>query len=972
MSMQSTRQRTSRHRSTPRACRQSGIGLVQAMLVLLLVGTALGVGALMLQASRAPQQALGQEATLRWADEAITAFAAANSRLPCPARTPYGDEDCSAGFAKGWLPQRTLVGASGSGIPVGPVAYMVYRGDAAANGDLTDASGNAYQPAGLDGQPRQIDVDDDNDGTAESTRAFAAINGLDLCRMLGRASDAALDTTLARVDNPNAVPVNVAYGIAAAGPQGGNGARLDGGNAGGGASMEAPSRAWDSGYDDRVRIRTFDAVGQSLGCRLLGGGSIAAAPAAAVAPFAAATTSPADLSAYNVSLASMDVLAAAVTFHDTLLTLQENNVGNTEASTLDASFSQAVAISSVVLSVGQLSDATSSMITNVASLTRAVATCIASLGATCWEVPLKVTAVSLSIGSIVANAAALGINVAALPPTAIALADTVAARDHARVAAQPQAADLQSAIDELACTLYGIDPPELDHNPCGTENTVKLDADGNPVRKLDEWGAPIQKRDPVTGKLLFDTNGNPLYEYVYETDANPEGLDDKVEGARAEWSELVRQTDLLDVHRISPWDDSHIRERIQPQSGDLDQSGRRYRKEVIDVFCDSVGANNGEYDKVGSDCVHVGSSQVVAPDGSTSTVKNGAYERREEKRYEFNWDKAIAEAIAKRGWAEKWVVADRRLGEIDREVEQLQDNWDQWFTDSDAIFDRMKAERDTDCAKNQSDPLNQQKCDSANAGVKYIETCWRTETDVTTGVKREVQDTDPLANCKPRMQERIAATQAERNQASTDRNSAASQYNNAPSPLMTYPGGWFYHAIEDAEGDPVLYEWKDSSQYETYWIWNPDTKTDDEYRRRLPFYAPEPYGAPGGNPPLLVTSDLELMPKSVCQYFNNWNVIGWGDTYRYGLYCQRYPYNRAYRDWILSKETSDKARTNYDNLSVQFTNLKSEYEALLATQLDPTGGGSGAVIGFGAESALERADALGSVGAQPPAAGGTP
>lgn len=171
--------------------RQSGFGLLQAMLILLLVGAALASGAVLLQAKRAPQQAGTQEQTLRWADEAIAAFAATHARLPCPANVIGGEEQCDdPTFAKGWLPARTLLGASGNGMPLGPVAYMVYRGDPAAHLDLT-RPGNAYQPPLIDGSAREI-ISTDDKGEETGRRGFTAINGLDLCRSLELAQHACL------------------------------------------------------------------------------------------------------------------------------------------------------------------------------------------------------------------------------------------------------------------------------------------------------------------------------------------------------------------------------------------------------------------------------------------------------------------------------------------------------------------------------------------------------------------------------------------------------------------------------------------------------------------------------------------------------------------------------------------------------------------------------------------------------------
>ena len=60
---------------------QSGFGLLQVMLILLLVGSALAAGAVLWQSKRAPAQAVAQEQALRWADEAIAATSSTTARL---------------------------------------------------------------------------------------------------------------------------------------------------------------------------------------------------------------------------------------------------------------------------------------------------------------------------------------------------------------------------------------------------------------------------------------------------------------------------------------------------------------------------------------------------------------------------------------------------------------------------------------------------------------------------------------------------------------------------------------------------------------------------------------------------------------------------------------------------------------------------------------------------------------------------
>ncbi len=106
-----------------------------------------------------------RDQSLDWAQAAVRQFAGRHSRLPCPARTVDGPEDCSTGF-KGWLPTATL-NASLAGVGLGPTRYLVYRGTGAVTDpDLAGPVVDAYSPR----------LANHSDGGAASH-----LNGLDLC-----------------------------------------------------------------------------------------------------------------------------------------------------------------------------------------------------------------------------------------------------------------------------------------------------------------------------------------------------------------------------------------------------------------------------------------------------------------------------------------------------------------------------------------------------------------------------------------------------------------------------------------------------------------------------------------------------------------------------------------------------------------------------------------------------------------------
>ncbi|MCL7715148.1 hypothetical protein [Stenotrophomonas mori] len=1071
-------------RSLParRRALQSGIGLLQVMLVLLLVATALAAAAVLVQSKRAPSQAVTQERTLRWADEAIAAFAAANARLPCPADTANGEENCAPGHAKGWLPARTLLGASGSDLPPGPVAYMVYRGDETLHLDLT-APGNAYQPPLIDGSPRQIvdqDGVEDEDGKLPS-RAFASINGLDLCRSLELAQRDPYDATRAHADG---VPANMAYGIAAAGPLAGA-TRLDGANSGPAAQLASPWQQWDSGYDDRVRVRTFDAAGQMLGCRLLGdlAGSAAAAHSA-LAPFSATALAavPSGNEPFNVSIAGMDVLAAAVTLHDALAALQANNIDATESAVSSATKAQISLVFKLVTTAASLSDQITTLVTSAANLTRSIATCIASLGAMCWEVPLKTAAVVTSIIGLGEKGVTLAAKAAALPFVALALDASLKARDLARKAgpvAPPK--NIEEARKQLECTLYARNCED----PTEWEVVYKRDKNGNPIPRRDAAGNP-----------LYDEHGNPLYEEESRSEVPRVGLDTQVEIAKAEWQKLQYQVDMLEQWRLAPWGvavqprtdalgapvldgnglpthetveitsrgvdgayRSQAQQRIHPQrtcnlgSTSTDWKNctpQRYRKTVETWVCKHVGANQGEYDEQGEACVHVG-TETLTVDGEETTRPAGAYDRVKEISYAFDWDVATNDLIARRRAAEHWTDLNMREQELKKEIEQFQDNLDTWFKGGDAIYRKMLNQLDdehhcdgkglgsytTSGWPNVNLPakdMQKQQCINARSAVRYIDTC---EKPITVNECRYVgsdagrysdsactdrngtpkdygwqetssgdyaKDDNSLATCRPNMLARLAGMQEEYALLDGKRNEARAAYQALPSPWVAYPSrtqpyaadgnyDWFEWAIEtteDKHGNPLTYDWvrtrfSDNYTYTYTYTWDCSTETEtkscseqrSEVRTRsLPWYAREPYNAATSqSSPVLVTGNLELMNKDLCRFFagrvwqgtfwgwpGSGNADWWGNTYPMGLYCQRYPYNRAFEDWRRAKLGAENARKNHDDTRKRFEELEEELENMRDGAAP--GGGPTTQMSFGAEAALEHADSRGSTGPQ--------
>lgn len=252
------------------AARQRGAAaLVLAAMMVIFTGTLVGTYYLGSRSASSVAR-FEQVESLRWAQESITGFAAANGRLPCPASSPDGTENCTAGFAKGWLPTAAIeqFGSTPAARGRMPLRYLAYRGaGVGADPDLATLD-DAYQPA-----------------LAAAVTAPAAypslVSGVDLCGKLRAAAlphgssrwqtGAAPTGATARPARAN-VPVtngggsvmNVAYGLAAA-PIGT--AKSDAGlNADIAPQLESPYRAVDNAYRDVVRVVDFAALSDALSC----------------------------------------------------------------------------------------------------------------------------------------------------------------------------------------------------------------------------------------------------------------------------------------------------------------------------------------------------------------------------------------------------------------------------------------------------------------------------------------------------------------------------------------------------------------------------------------------------------------------------------------------------------------------------------------------------------------------------------
>lgn len=495
---------------------QSGFGLLYALLIVLAVGTAVTIGILLLKAPVPAQQAWEQEQSLDWADQAVAAFAAAHSRLPCPAATMAGPEDCDNGHAKGWLPLQTLIGASGPDRGIGPLRYMVYRSPDAKT-DLAQAS-NQYTPKDSNGDAREF--------------ADTHINGLDMCRVLANAAAAGPAATAARVTDASGALVNVAYGIAAAGPTPGSNGRFDGLNQDDAAMLEPPARGASADYDDRVRIRGFASLAQSLDCGFPSSWTTASADTVEGGPD-------------SIAIAAMDSLSSAVAIADAAKDAQDDNKEGTKISLGFAISAEVFDGISVALAGVAMASSVTTLATASAALAGAIASCAATLGLspTCALIPVYATAVAVAGTAVALAGTALGLSAAALAGTSAALGLTSTAYDKAH-----ETPSSTTPIDLTSTVQTACDAADKLSGQADEDGKAAADAQTEKqtlAAELDRWKKNPSDYIDYDSYKRYDAQGNLTYSLSNEDKADLNAkLQAKLAAIYAE--EQARQTLLQD------------------------------------------------------------------------------------------------------------------------------------------------------------------------------------------------------------------------------------------------------------------------------------------------------------------------------------------------------------------------------------------------------------------------------------------
>jgi len=230
-----------------------GIGLLETLLLLFVLGGAVVAGSLWVQVQVNKQAAEQQTSLLKQADRQLRGYAAAYYSLPCPA---YSDTDGVATCgrdAKGLFPWRTLgVDAANARGGLARLGYTTHTNDVALNPKSLTNPAHRFDTKDWDGKVVTLDTD---------------ITTQDFCTALKWAAADDDETTGKVSDGTNHRWVAYALAHPGARDADGNGNPFDGLNATSSTDFEFPERETSSSYDDQVLVTTFSDLAREGSCQ---------------------------------------------------------------------------------------------------------------------------------------------------------------------------------------------------------------------------------------------------------------------------------------------------------------------------------------------------------------------------------------------------------------------------------------------------------------------------------------------------------------------------------------------------------------------------------------------------------------------------------------------------------------------------------------------------------------------------------
>jgi len=239
--------------------RQFGFSLLELSLAVIVLGTLTAVAAGLYQNNLQKTNQVHFSTITDDAEQAILGYLFAYGRLPCPASSMAGTEDCTTKV--GYYPHKTLGLTHGVRNSVGlPLRYAIYSKPGVLENNIElEKAVDRFRPFMADvwtGSPPFAQLQTLNN-----------INSLDLCQAIQSGYSVAADTNyLMTGSGTNAQPV--AYLLFSAGNTNANGAGtlLDGANTPTGMTFESLNAAGTALNDDQLKAVHFSQLWEQLGC----------------------------------------------------------------------------------------------------------------------------------------------------------------------------------------------------------------------------------------------------------------------------------------------------------------------------------------------------------------------------------------------------------------------------------------------------------------------------------------------------------------------------------------------------------------------------------------------------------------------------------------------------------------------------------------------------------------------------------
>ena len=243
-----------------RSYSQQGFSLIELSIAIVVLGILTGIFATLHIHNQREQEQVGFTQITDDAQQAVLGFIFANSRLPCPASSSAGIEDCS--LQVGFFPYKTVGMLQGALNSAGlPLRYALYSKAGVLEGNIE--LGKVIDRF----RPFMADVWSNGIPPLAQLQTVGNANSLDICQAVQSGYLSAPSTSyLVTGSGTSAQPV--AYLLFSAGTQdaNGDGNLLDGVNTANGVVFESLRRSGSLLNDDQLKAVHFNQLWEQLGC----------------------------------------------------------------------------------------------------------------------------------------------------------------------------------------------------------------------------------------------------------------------------------------------------------------------------------------------------------------------------------------------------------------------------------------------------------------------------------------------------------------------------------------------------------------------------------------------------------------------------------------------------------------------------------------------------------------------------------